>query len=190
MTMFRKTHERVGCLPYYVDERGIIKLLFMKPSDARYGGSHFQLCKGKMDVDGESLEEVARREAEEELGLVSDNILSFYFLLSDVAHHASGRKTLIHLFAAKVMDPAKLVPFGYETGEVVWYKVSEAVANIRNCHRPFIFNAVEKIVRTEWHSDPLNILVVPNVCKGVHMDDKSELSKSETNGDALDVHHH
>jgi len=146
MTTYQKKHKRVGCLPYHFDNNGVLKLLFMKPSDPKYGGSMFQLCKGKIDHKDEPLEETAKREAEEELGLTVNNISNFRFLFSEVAHHASGRKTLIHLFTARVLDPDNLVPFHYETGEIVWYEADKAVDNIRKCHRPLVSMAIEKIL--------------------------------------------
>lgn len=141
-----RKHERVGCLPYRFDDGGILWLLFMKPSATAYGGPMFQLCKGRLDHKDEPLGDTARREAEEELGLTANNISEFQFLFSEVAHHTSGRKTLIHLFAAEVIDPNNLVPFHYETGEIAWFNIAEYMVKIRKCHRPLVSMAIEKIL--------------------------------------------
>jgi 8-oxo-dGTP pyrophosphatase MutT (NUDIX family) len=119
-----------------------MKLLFMKPSDVRYGGKSFQLCKGKIEGDA-SVEAAAKREAKEELGLVMDNVNSFDYLFSANAYHASGRVQMIHLFIAEVIDPFNLQEFHYETGEVKWFTIEESLYLTRKCHRPIIYNAIE-----------------------------------------------
>jgi 8-oxo-dGTP pyrophosphatase MutT (NUDIX family) len=45
-----------------------IYFLCMRPSNSKYGGTHYQFCKGRID-DGETSKSAAIREATEELGI-------------------------------------------------------------------------------------------------------------------------
>ena len=67
-----KKVKRAGVLPYHIEEDGKIEIMFMKPSNKKYGGDQFQLAKGKVDP-GEDIEKAAFREAREELGLFIGN---------------------------------------------------------------------------------------------------------------------
>ena len=67
---------RAGLIPVHISN-GEISMLFMKPSDPMYGGSDYQIAKGRIE-DGEEPYETAVREAEEELGLNPDNMVNVY----------------------------------------------------------------------------------------------------------------
>lgn len=130
--------DRAGCLPFYCDGEGL-KLLFMKPSDPKYGGSFYQLAKGKVDP-GYSVEETARKEVMEEVGLADNNIKDLFFIK---AGYVKNYK--MYLYAAEVIDPDALLPFHYETGEVQWIDVKDIPTKIRRSQHSIIYEAIEVI---------------------------------------------
>ena len=46
--MDKEKVNRAGVIPFYLEE-GEIKMLFMKPSDPKFGGKCFQIAKGNRD---------------------------------------------------------------------------------------------------------------------------------------------
>ena len=65
---------RFGLIPWTVYHDSII-MMFMMPSDPKFGGSNYQIAKGRKE-SGETDLEAAIREASEELGLKPSNIES------------------------------------------------------------------------------------------------------------------
>jgi len=65
--------EKAGFIPYiYEDDKPLF--YFMVPSDSKFGGPQPAIAKGHVDP-GESVKAAAIREASEELGLKSSNII-------------------------------------------------------------------------------------------------------------------
>jgi len=111
-------------------------MLFMKPSDPKYGGDSYQVAKGKVE-EGESDQEAAFREANEELGLFASNIL----MIEDLGVFL-GRTTV---FIAKIADPEMFGEPHYETGSVNWMTPTEFQTEGRELHRPMVKAAVRAI---------------------------------------------
>jgi 8-oxo-dGTP pyrophosphatase MutT (NUDIX family) len=133
----KKKIERSGVLPYYIDN-GQIKILFMKPSDPRYGGDKFQMAKGKHE-DGESPLEAGIREASEELGLFRGNI--------EHTHKLGNFLGRTHVYVCQIKDPSP-EQFGdpcFETAETRWMTPEEFQAEGRDLHKPVIKAAVRYI---------------------------------------------
>ncbi len=134
-----KKIDRAGVIPYLVED-GQIKLMFMKPSNAKFGGDMFQIAKGKQE-EGETATEAGLREAGEELGLFTGNILETYNLGTFL-----GRTTIqIVKIDNKDMfgDPCN------ETGEVAWLTPEEFYAVGRDLHKPVVMAAVRTIKEKE-----------------------------------------
>jgi 8-oxo-dGTP pyrophosphatase MutT (NUDIX family) len=112
----------------------------MKPSNPNYGGTYYQLAKGKVDP-GFTVEETARKEVMEEVGLVDSNIKNLFFIEVDVI-----KNYRIHIYAAEVIDPDALLPFHYETGDVQWLNVSDIQTKVRKSQHNIIYKAVEAII--------------------------------------------
>lgn len=70
---------RAGLIPICINSQDFFnsKMMFMIPSDSRYCGSDPQIAKGQIE-EGETAEQAALREAHEELGLRSDNIIQLF----------------------------------------------------------------------------------------------------------------
>lgn len=130
---------RAGVIPYYMED-GTIKMLFMQPSKKTFGGTEFQIAKGKRE-DGEDDEEAAFREAREELGLFSGNVSQ----RTDLGTFLG--RTRVYL--AKITDPEKFGDACSETGAVKWMTPEEFKADGRPIHKPVVKAAVRKIKKLE-----------------------------------------
>lgn len=133
-----KKVDRAGMIPFYVNDDNEIVMMFMVPSDHEYGGSQFQIAKGKVDP-GESYEEAAIREAEEELGLLQRNYAT------DV--HFVGRylgRMYIHVVQIK-----SLIDFQqphHETAQVGWLTYQQFKEIGRELHEPLVYES-ERYIR-------------------------------------------
>jgi len=130
---------RAGVIPFYVAD-GEIKMMFMKPSNPKFGGDYFQIAKGKQE-QGETDKETAFREAGEELGLFSGNILHKYDLGNFLG------RTRIYL--AEIKDPDMFGDPDEETGAVEWMSPEEFAKSGRELHRPVIKAAVRWITKNK-----------------------------------------
>lgn len=133
---------RAGLLPYVI-ENDRVKFLLMKPSDARFGGPEFQIAKGKIE-QGETEEEAAVREAEEELGLIRSNIGPVEFLGNYL-----GRTSM---FITEVKDRSKFNKPHFETSETVWLSLPEFDIIGRKLHLHVIQEATRTIMRQRTRS--------------------------------------
>ena len=134
-----KKQDRGGVIPYYVKD-GEVLMMFMKPSDAKYGGDVFQIAKGKIEKD-ESKKEGSFREAGEELGLFKGNIEKTHKLGKFL-----GRTTV---YLAKIKDPDMFGDPDNETESVKWMTRDEFVKSGRDIHRPVIKAAYRWIAKQE-----------------------------------------
>jgi predicted NUDIX family NTP pyrophosphohydrolase len=119
---------KAGVIPYYTDEEGT-HMLFMKPSNAKFGGSHYQIAKGNIDT-GEDAQSAAMREGAEELGLAMSNVTKVTKL---VTQRLTGldETYIITVYAAEIRDPAAFSSPHYETGSVKWMTAEEFRASGR-----------------------------------------------------------
>lgn len=121
---------RAGLVPFYWnEEKQKFEMMFMKPSNALYGGPDFQICKGKIE-DNETPRETAIREAEEELGLPPSLILAVY----DCGVWL-GRT---QFFTAVVSSKESYLPWDEETGAVDWMTLEEFQDIGRDIHVPVV----------------------------------------------------
>lgn len=137
--MARKKIYRSGVIPYYVED-GEVTMLFMKPSDPKWGGKSFQIGKGKIE-DGEDPEEAGLREATEELGLFVGNIEE----VTKVGQFM-GRT---HVYIAKIKDKDMFGDPHFETKETKWLTLDEFQKEGRDLHKPVIKSAVRLINKKE-----------------------------------------
>ena len=129
----KKITLRAGFIPYYkVDD--VIYMMFMKPSDSKYGGSDFQLAKGHVD-HGEDAQTAAMREANEELGLLSRNVKSIHLLGRFMGY--------TDIFYGEIKDKNDFISTTYETGETAWMTQDDFASTGRTLHR----HVVEKLLK-------------------------------------------
>ena len=139
--MSKKKIDRSGCLPYYIKD-GEIQIMFMKPSDAKFGGEEYQMAKGKRE-DGETAEETGMREAREEIGLFSGNI--------EHTHHLGKFLGRTDVFVVKIKDPNM---FGdpstpEEVKSIKWLTPEEFQKKGRGLHKSVVSAAVRWIKQKE-----------------------------------------
>jgi 8-oxo-dGTP pyrophosphatase MutT (NUDIX family) len=125
----KKLIYRAGVIPYHIDEDGKASMLFMRPSDADFGGNTFQLAKGKIDP-GENSEQAALREGKEELGLFSGNI--------EKIHDLGNFLGRTQVYVAKVKDKTMFGDPHFETEEVKWMSLQEFLEIGRPLHKPLV----------------------------------------------------
>lgn len=122
--------ERSGMVPCYINKDMQLEMLFMKPADPQYGGSDYQIAKGKIEV-GESPLETAVRESHEELGLTQDNTINTYYCGKFL-----GRT---YIFAALVKSKDEFDPYQVdETASVKWMTLDEFLECGRDIHQEVI----------------------------------------------------
>lgn len=130
--------DRAGIIPFYVNDDAEIMMMFMIPSDPEYGGSDFQIAKGKVDP-GEQHEEAAIREGAEELGLVQANMIGEVHFLGKFL----GR---MHIYVVQVSSPTNFDKPHYETAQVGWL-TNEGFQRIgRDLHKPIVDRADNYII--------------------------------------------
>lgn len=130
---------RAGTIPYIVED-GIIKMMFMRPSDPEYGGDKFQIAKGKVE-DGESTMDAALREAKEELGLFIGNVIA-----TEEVGVFMGRTTV---YAAKVKDRNMFGEPSFETSDTAWLSLTEFADIGRELHYHVVQAAHRMIENSE-----------------------------------------
>lgn len=130
---------KAGFIPYFFDKTiGKFKYLMMVSSDARFGGDKPMVSKGGQDP-GETDEETALREAEEELGLVRSNVHGCWHLCK-----LSYKNYKLSIFAGEVKDVSNFVTPCYETEYTVWMTAEQFLKEGREDH----YSIVEKLERT------------------------------------------
>lgn len=122
---------RAGIIPYFVDEDSTILYMFMKPSDPEYGGSDWQIAKGRFDDGEDDSLVVALREGREELGLLDENI-------ADDEVDVVGEFRKMFVYTCRVLDMDNFGPFHYETGDVCWLTNDEYQAFGRDIHKDIV----------------------------------------------------
>ena len=137
MQMARKKVYRAGVIPFLREDEDI-QMLFMKPSDGKFGGNTFQIAKGRQE-EGENIEETALREAKEELGLFIGNIVQLHNLGVFL-----GRTTV---YIAEVKNKDMFGDPGSETGAVKWMTLEDFLKEGRDLHKPVVRAAHRNILK-------------------------------------------
>ena len=137
--MSRTKIDRSGCLPYIIEDDEI-KILFMLPSKEKYGGNKFQIAKGKHE-DGETPKETCMREAGEELGLFSGNVVD--------THHLGKFLGRTDFYIVEIKDKDHFGDPHFETKEVKWMTPEQFQKEGRGLHKPVVSAAVRWIRKKE-----------------------------------------
>lgn len=139
--MGRKKVNRAGVIPYIMNENGDVEIMFMTPSDPKYGTDLPQIAKGKCE-DGETDEEAGLREGNEELGLFKGNISGDVHNLGTFL----GRTTI---FVFEIEDKGMFGDTCDETKETTWMTPDQFEDGGRDLHKPVVKAAVRYIVKKE-----------------------------------------
>jgi len=131
--MKNKDTDKAGIYPYII-ENGVIKICFMIPSNPKFGGKYPQMAKGGID-SGYSALETALKEGAEELGLISSNIVETKKI--GVFPYKNSLIQRMHLFVCNV-NTVEMNPHGYETKEIIWMDIENALTETRPDQRYFL----------------------------------------------------
>lgn len=129
---------RAGIVPFFVDEDSTILYMFMKPSDPEYGGSDWQIAKGRFDDGEDDAMVVALREGHEELGLLDENIAD-----DEITFIGEFRKMFV--YTCRVIDMDHFGQYHYETGDVCWLTNDEYQAFGRDIHKDIVAEVDAKV---------------------------------------------
>lgn len=134
---------KAGAIPYIIVD-GEIKMLFMIPSDARYGGPRPQIAKGGLE-EGEDHFESAIREAEEELGLKRINIIQETIMSR--SFHVTGLKNPYNMYVTcfRVSSHHDFDAPHFETKATVWLTLDEFTRKGRAIHLDIVRHFCESI---------------------------------------------
>lgn len=137
---------KAGMIPYMFDENGKLRMLFMVSSDPKYGGPRPMISKGNID-EGEDDISAAIREANEELGLRTTNMLEMpWSFFSEQVKLSSSTYHLV-LFACMIYS-ANQKDFDaphYETKYTKWMSLEEFQLTGRPDHKPIVEKLVKNI---------------------------------------------
>ena len=135
---------KAGLIPYVVEDR-LIKMLFMVSSDARFGGPDPMISKGNIDP-GETPEQAAIREAEEELGLQLSNLIEHPFLISSEKIAGMNDEYVMNIYACQVKDKNTFSTPHYETAYTLWLTLEEFHQIGRTLHQPIVRKTIREII--------------------------------------------
>jgi len=127
---------RAGLIPYII-ENGNIQMLFMKPSDSKFGGNQYQVAKGKRE-EGETNKEAAIREGGEELGFTNLNADGQIMSLGNFL----GRT---FVFVVKVKSKNLFTETDFETDSTKWMTETDFLKDGRDLHNHIIKSAIRLI---------------------------------------------
>jgi 8-oxo-dGTP pyrophosphatase MutT (NUDIX family) len=127
--------KRAYMIPVFVHQ-GNIYIMVMRPSDKKFGGTEYQIAKGRIDP-GETSLEAAIRECEEELGLFlpenSAVSLGYYF-------NNTGE-----VFYSIVDNSEYQTKPCHETIHTAWLSLSEFMLIGRGIQKHIIMNLGERL---------------------------------------------
>lgn len=135
--------QKAGVIPYYLNNDGMPAMMFMVPSNVQYGGSLFQIAKGRIEP-GENVQEAALREAEEELGLRAENIIQVTSV-GNTKITGLDETYMLAIFVAEIKDPQNFSKPHYETGKTAWLTLEQFKTQGRQNQLPVITQAYNKI---------------------------------------------
>lgn len=128
---------RSGLIPYLRDEAGVLQYLMMVSSDPKFGGPKPMISKGKIE-DDEGTFDCAIREAEEELGLVRENMIGEPFhLISERVVLRSGTYDLT-VYAVQIRDRWNFEKWCDETEYTTWMSLEDFKEHGRRDHIPYV----------------------------------------------------
>lgn len=135
----RKLVYRAGLIPYIIKDNAV-HMLFMQPSNPEFGGTQYQIAKGKVE-EGETPLNAALREAKEEIGLFVGNIIR-----TEQVGQFMGRTTV---FVSKIKDASMFGEPSFETAGTKWMTLEDFMSEGRDLHKPVVKAAYRTILKIE-----------------------------------------
>lgn len=127
---------RSGLIPF-TREQGEPIFLMMVSSNAKFGGPRPMLSKGKIE-EGESTLECAIREAEEELGLIRQNMIGEPMLLADERVVLRSGAYQLTVYAVEIRDRWDFDKWCDETEYTEWHTLESFQERGRRDHVKYV----------------------------------------------------
>ena len=124
---------RAGFIPFFRLPSGEFEMLFMVSSNPIYGGPDPAIAKGRIE-HGRTPKDAGIREAEEELGLRTSNIVSSYYLGWDGLIGGMYDKYRMQIFIGEIADKNAFDTPDFEVSHTVWMTLDEFKKNGRSSH--------------------------------------------------------
>ncbi len=116
---------KAGFIPYYINEQGILKMLFVISSNPMYGGSKPMIAKGHVDK-GETPVQAGLREAHEECGLKQNNLKPNTIKLGWQGKITGYTETsIMDIYIGEVINPNDFDKPGFEVSKTFWLTSDE-----------------------------------------------------------------
>ncbi len=126
--------KKAGLIPYFFrEDLGKFEYLMMVSSNANFGGPDPMISKGGLDEDEDTIT-AAIREAQEELGLLVENLAGAPKLLTE----RSYKNYRLTVYSAPVISKQNFGEFCYETKETRWMTLDDFVKYGRKDHLIFV----------------------------------------------------
>lgn len=135
--------KKAGIIPFIMTERGL-EMLFMVSSNAAYGGPDPMISKGHVD-EGESPDQAALREGNEELGLKTSNCVGAPFLVKDDTIQGLDDTYVMRILAVEVKNKTDFDKPHYETAHTVWMTLEEYQQKGRRSQLGFVQLLAQKL---------------------------------------------
>lgn len=135
---------KAGCIPYVLVKDEPL-MLFMVSSDETFGGPDPMIAKGHVDP-GETVEHAALREAREELGLKTSNIIQGTLFPAWRGRIEGNEDTYeFHVYACRVDDTNDFDEPHFETERVEWLTADQFKRLGRASHSQIVQQIANKI---------------------------------------------
>jgi 8-oxo-dGTP pyrophosphatase MutT (NUDIX family) len=142
-----KVEIKAGLIPFYKHPDGTIEFLFMVSSNPKFGGPDPMISKGGIEP-GEGFKDTAVREAEEELGLKRNNVISGLITITDDIVKGLDNSYRMVVYACEVKTKNNFSMHHYETAYTTWMTNELFQSRGRSEHRRIVQKAFNIISGT------------------------------------------
>ncbi len=138
--------EKAGFIPYYKNLNGNYSMMFMIPSDFKYGGPSPQIIKGQVDNNESSLA-AAIREAQEEGGLKFSNLIKDTIQVGwNGLFTNKSESCSVTVYIGEIKDKKDFNKPCFETGSLRWFNNEQFKKYGRKTQREIVSTCYEKIL--------------------------------------------
>lgn len=142
---------RAGLIPYMRDSNGDLIFMMMVSSNPKFGGPRPMISKGKIE-DGENAFECAIREAEEELGMLQENMVGIPFLLAEERVVLRSGAYDLTVYAVELYERWNFTKWCDETEYTLWMTLQQFEEEGRKDHVKYVKALHDQIRKESQHA--------------------------------------